>query len=185
MADIDYKKLFEHMHPDFFEKEYIRNIPEGEIYSEMVLKPDSFDPGIYGKKFAGNITFGVYDGDLNRLHDAVEKVIPHWIPFFTEYSEVYCGYVDGLVASFCMIEDMGTYEENGVTYKIGGPGCVGTLPEYRNLGIGLTMVRDVTNIFKERGYDLSYIHYTGVPQWYAKLGYRTVLTWDSRTILTC
>ncbi|MCR5685677.1 MAG: GNAT family N-acetyltransferase [Lachnospiraceae bacterium] len=183
MAEINYKSLFEHMHPDFFEKEHIRNIPGGEVYSEMVLDPSSFDSGIYGKQFADNITFGKYNGDLTELHDAVEKVIPHWIPFFTEASEVYCGYVDGHIASFCMIEDMGTYEENGVTCKIGGPGCVGTLPEFRNLGIGLSMVRDVTQIFKKRGYDLSYIHYTGVPQWYAKLGYKTVLTWDRKGIL--
>ena len=36
---------------------------------------------------------------------------------------------------------------------------------------------------KEEGYDLSYIHYTGVAPWYAKLGYRTILKWDRHGIL--
>ena len=67
--------------------------------------------------------------------------------------------------------------------KIGGPGCVGTVPEYRRQGIGLRLVQLATGILKDQGYDLSYIHYTAVAPWYAKLGYQTVLKWNGRGFL--
>ena len=72
---------------------------------------------------------------------------------------------------------MGEYNVNGRTLKVGGPGCVGTVPEFRRKGIGLTMVAKVTEIFADEGFDVSYIHYTGVADWYAKLGYRTFAKW--------
>jgi len=36
---------------------------------------------------------------------------------------------------------------------------------------------------KEMGYDYSYIHYTGVANWYAKLGYRTEIIWNKHGII--
>ena len=41
-----------------------------------------------------------------------------------------------------------------------------------------------TEILKNEGYDLSYIHYTGVADWYARLGYQSILQWTSQGILT-
>ena len=79
---------------------------------------------------------------------------------------------------------MGVHGVNGREYKIGGPGCVGTLPEFRNKGIGLTMVRNVTQILKAEGYDYSYIHFTGIAQWYEKLGYKTCVRWNKNGIKT-
>ncbi|MBO7531565.1 MAG: hypothetical protein J6T50_07145, partial [Lachnospiraceae bacterium] len=67
-------------------------------------------------------------------------------------------------------------------WKIGGPGCVGTVPEYRDRGIGLTMVRNVTQILRDELYDYSYIHYTYETGWYSKLGYTTFLTWTGSGI---
>ncbi len=67
--------------------------------------------------------------------------------------------------------------------KVGGPGCVGTIPEYRDKGIGLTMVKHVTRILKEEGYDYSYIHYTSEASWYEKLGYKTSIRWNRKGIL--
>ena len=61
--------------------------------------------------------------------------------------------------------------------------CVGTVPEYRRQGIGLKMVQNVTQILKEKGYALGYIHYTGVGHWYAKLGYQTLVKWNSGGII--
>ena len=78
---------------------------------------------------------------------------------------------------------MGEHELDGKLIKIGGPGCVGTVFGYRRQGIGLKMVQDVTRILKDEGYDISYIHYTGVAHWYAKLGYQSILKWDRHGIL--
>lgn len=175
-----YEDLFLEIHPGFFARDYIRNIPAGEIASEQLLRLQEFAPERYEKHFPDDVTFGYYEGGLEELREIVGKVIPHWPQIFNENSRVYCGYVDGKVVSFCMIEDFGEHEINGVKCRIGGPGCVGTLEEYRDRGIGLTMVKHVTQILREELYDYSYIHYTYEPQWYAKLGYKTVLRWSGR-----
>ena len=184
MADRkDYEALFREMHPGFFEKEQIRSMNEEWTCEEMVLRLDEFDPNAYEKTFDSSVSFGFFRGGLDELHASVEQVVPAWLPLYDEKSRVYCGFVNGKIASFCMIENMGEHLLDGQMLKIGGPGCVGTVPEYRNKGIGLMMVKDVTQILKEEGYDLSYIHYTGVAPWYHKLGYRTVLKWNKHGIL--
>lgn len=179
----DYEVLFREMHPGFFEKEHIRSLDGEWTYDEMILRLEAFDPEVYRKSFDSSVSFGFFEGGLKELHAEVEKVIPSWVPLYDGKSRVYCGFVDGRIASFCMIEDMGKHILDGQAVKIGGPGCVGTVPEFRNRGIGLVMVRDVTQILKEEGYDFSYIHYTGVAPWYRKLGYRTVLKWNKHGIL--
>ncbi len=188
MADIDdesqtvtfeqYVSLFNEMHPGYFERDYVRSVPDDEPASEMLLKLRDFDPGAYEKAFGDNVTFGFYDGDPEVLKEAVRAVVPHWVEFFNEDSRVYCGYVNNEIASFCMIENFGEHTVNGMKWKIGGPGCVGTVPEYRDRGIGLTMVKNVTQILLEEQYDYSYIHYTYETGWYSKLGYKTFLTWS-------
>ena len=183
MADRkDYEALFHEMHPGFFEKENIRTMNEEWTYEEMILRLDEFDPEAYRKTFDGSVSFGLYTGGPGELHTAVEKVIPQWVPLYNGESRVYCGFIDGRIASFCMIEDMGEHMLGGQPVKIGGPGCVGTVPEYRNRGVALMMVKNVTQILKDEGYDISYIHYTGVAPWYSKLGYRTILKWNRHGI---
>lgn len=169
--------LFNRMHPGFFEQEHIQSMSEDWIFDEMMLKLDEFDKHRYEKTLDASVTFGFFEGNRAELLNAVEQVEPGWVQFFAGESRVFCGYLDGKVVSFCIVENMGTYSINGKTLKIGGPGCVGTLPEYRDKGIGLMMVKKATQILKDEGYDYSYIHYTYVAQWYEKLGYKTVLKW--------
>ena len=78
---------------------------------------------------------------------------------------------------------MGTYNINGREIKTGGPGTVGTLSEYRNRGIGLTTVKNVTQILKEEGFDYSCIHFTGISEWYNKLGYKTSIKWNKNGVI--
>ena len=125
------------------------------------------------------ITFGLYTGDLAPLHDAVRLVDADWVQYFDGKAPVFCAFDGGQVVSFCIVDDMGVHEG----LHIGGPGCVGTVPAYRRLGIGLKMVLLATAMLKAQGYDLSYIHYTQVGRWYARLGYETVLRWNSAGIL--
>ena len=175
--------LFNSMHPDFFEQEYIQNLSEDWTFDEMFLRLDEFDMHKYEKSLDTSITFGFFEGNRKELLEVVEQVDSDWVEFFTGEGRVLCGYLDGKVVSFCHVENIGTYNINGQTLKIGGPGCVGTLPEYRDRGIGLTMVKKATQILKDEGYDYSYIHYTYVAQWYAKLGYETILQWNKNGIL--
>ena len=175
-----YEDLFLEMKPGFFERDYVRAVPENEPASEMLLCLANFDENRYVKSFGDEISFGYYRGDMNTLKTDVARVEAHWVQFFDENSKVYCGFIDGKVASFCIVEDFGVYTVNGSKWKIGGPGCVGTLPESRNRGIGLSMVKNVTKILKEESYDYSYIHYTYVSDWYEKLGYKTFVRWNGK-----
>ena len=44
------------------------------------------------------------------------------------------------------------------------------------------MIKHVTQILKDEGYDYSYIHYTGVASWYEKLGYKTSIKWNKNGV---
>ena len=175
--------LLDCLYPDFFEREMIKNLPSEWICDEMILDLNEFDENLYSKNFDDNISFGIYEGNLEKLKESVGKVVEYWTQLYNGKHRAYCGYVDGKVASFCLIEDMGIHNINGRTIKVGGPGCVGTLPEYREKGIGLTMVKNVTRILKEEGYDYSYIHFTGVHSWYSKLGYKSSVKWNKNGVL--
>lgn len=179
----DYISLFDSIYPNFFEMENIRNLPEEWVCDEMILLLNEFDLHKYDKNLEDNISFGFYEGDLDDLRKKVEKVVQYWAQSHNGMHRMYCGFIDGKVVSFCLVEDKGTHNIGGRELKIGGPGCVGTLPEYRNKGIGLTMVKHVTQILKQEGYDYSYIHFTGVAPWYEKLGYKTSVKWRKNGIV--
>lgn len=179
----DYISLFNSIHPNFFESENIRNLPDDEVYEEMFLPLNEFDINIYDKDLDDSITFGFYDGNIEELKKEIAKVDRSWVQFYNENLRIYCGYIDGKVASFCIVGDDGLHNVYGCELKIGGPGCVGTLPEYRHNGVGLTMIKQVTQILKEEGYDYSYIHYTGVAPWYEKLGYKTSIKWNKNGVM--
>ena len=183
MTKQDYILLFDSMHKDFFEGESVKSLSEGEVFEEMLLPLKEFDPDIYNKKLPENISFGFYEGDISEIKKSIKKVSADWVQFFNKDSRIFCGYIDGKAASFCLVDDMGEHIVKGQRLKIGGPGCVGTVPEYRNSGIGLTMVKLVTEILKNEGYDYSYIHYTAVAEWYAKLGYTTIFKWNKNGII--
>ncbi|SDB63952.1 GNAT family N-acetyltransferase [Butyrivibrio sp. INlla16] len=56
----------------------------------------------------------------------------------------FCAFDKDEVVAFCILSDFGTKDN----LKIGGPGCVGTIPKYREKGIGLEMVRRATVLLK-------------------------------------
>lgn len=179
----DFILLFDRMHPNFFKSEEIRGLPEDEIFEEMLLPLDEFDINIYDKKFGDNVSFGLFNGGFSELKKAVGRVDGDWVQFFNEDDRIYCGYIDGKVASFCIIDDKGIFGINGRNIRVGASGCVGTLPEYRDKGIGLTMVKNATQILKDEGFDYGYIHFTYVAKWYEKLGYKTVLRWNRNGVI--
>lgn len=177
MTKQDAIALFHSMHPNFFGQESIKRLSEEQSYAEMLLRLEEFDVNMYNKELEKEIIFEFFEEEHHKLLKAVEQVDPDWVEFFAEEDRVLCGFYKDQIASFCIVAPMGTHEVNGQIFKIGGPGCVGTLPKYRNKGIGLMMVKKATQILKDEGYDYSYIHYTGVEPWYEKLGYETILKW--------
>lgn len=175
---MNYAEMFQALQPGFFEKEYIRTLPEDEIYVEQVIDLHTWQEG-EPVDCPAHITFGFYQGDIEALQSAVREVEDDWAQWFGKGDHVYCAFDGDKVVSFCILDGFGEYEG----LKVGAPGCVGTVPSYRKQGIGLRMVQKATAILKERGYDVSWIHYTAVGHWYAKLGYKTVVRWNCKGIV--
>ena len=175
---MNYAEMFAALQPGFFEKAYIRTLPEDEIYVEQVIDLHTWQEGA-PVECPGHITFGYYQGDIETLQAAVREVEDDWVQWFGKGDHVYCAFDGDKVVSFCLLDAFGEYA--GV--RVGAPGCVGTIPAYRRHGIGLRMVQKATAILQEQGYDLSWIHYTAVGHWYARLGYETVVRWNCKGII--
>lgn len=176
---MNYAELFNSLYPGFFMEESIRVMPGDWIFTELVMDLRGDLPNVMRPHCPDGITFGEYHGELAALHDAVHQVDEEWVQYFTEGCRYYCAFDGESIVAFCNLADMGRFQ--GV--HIGGPGCVGTIPEYRGQGIGLEMVRLATEALRQDGFDLAWIHYTHLAHWYMKLGYRPVLQWNSCGIL--
>lgn len=177
MTNFDGPDLFAHLFPGFFEDPGIRALPAGETFVEMILPLR--EGALCSAPRPDGITFGIYDGGLAPLLEAVRQVEPDWVQYFGNGDRVLCGFDGTKPVSFCLLSDFGRYRG----LRVGGPGCVGTLPGYRGRGIGLSMVAEATALLEAEGFDLSYIHYTHLEHWYAKLGYCTILRWDRQGIV--
>lgn len=177
---MDYIGLFESMHPGFFETADIKGIPEDQIFAELIMDLRKVTPKPVPYRCPGNISFGIYRGDIEKVREAVCRVDEKWVQFYDKKSRVFCAFDRDVIVSFCILED---WDIQGGCH-IGGPGCVGTVPEYRKKGIGLEMVRRATNVLIDEGFDLSWIHYTHLRHWYEKLGYQTVLRWNCRGFIS-
>lgn len=121
------------------------------------------------------VTFDYYKGSLEELHEAVSKVEEDWVQFFNEGDCFYCGFLDGKIVSLCMLGFDDDWVISDGRMRVGSVGCVGTVPEYREKGIGLAMVAHGTQLLKEAGCDKSFIHYTALDKWYGRLGYETCM----------
>ncbi len=151
---------------DFFEKRgYILDDMVADMCGEAgELKLDMPLPA--------GVEFGNEPGGSERLKAAVSSVDEDWVQYFGE-GEIFCAYSGGEIASFCTIEDDVTCIFSDGKTRMGSIGCVGTVPEFRRRGIGLAMVAEASRELLRRGCGKIFIHYTGVYDWYARIGYRT------------
>ena len=129
-------------------------------------------------KFRGHLIaeYGWYKGDMDTLRKAVAKVDENWVQYYDGSGLVYTATVNGEIASFCLVSTDVTNYLSGAYGRVGMPGCVGTVPEYRDRGIAIEMIARVTQYLKESGMDISFIFFTGVADWYRKLGYEIFMT---------
>lgn len=157
---MNYESLFSQLHPDFFSPGHLDYLDDEDAYEELVLNSGDKDfvktevpvtSDILDSDVRSEVTFGFINTSdenmMSRLQSAVAAVDEDWIQYFKNKSASYfCGFSGGEIASFCITGGMGRCEWEGKTLKIGGPGCVGTVPEYRRRGIGLRMVQLATEI---------------------------------------
>ena len=157
----------------FFEKKGFSTVGGCD---EMLMKLDlfSFDEN----KFRGHLCaeFGWYNGDMETIIKAVAEVEEGWIKFFDAGRHIYVATVESEIACFCLVDiDVNNYLSDAYG-RVGMPGCVGTVPKFRNRGIAIEMIAKVTQYLKDIGMDISFIYFTGVAEWYKKLGYETFMT---------
>lgn len=152
----------------FFEK---HGYTFGENIAEMC--GDAGQLQLTGKLPEG-VSFGFADGGSERLREAVAAVDEDWVQYFGG-GEIFCGFVGADIASFCIVEDDVTCVFSDAESRVGSIGCVGTVPQFRKRGIGLSMVSLASQELLKRGCNRIFIHYTGVYDWYARLGYKTQL----------
>lgn len=86
---------------------------------------------------------------------------------------MFFGYMGEKPVSFCVVNVNADCILSAPGVKVGAIGCVGTVPQYREAGIGLRMVDLTTLYLKNEGCDKAYISYTHIDKWYEKLGYQT------------
>ena len=172
----DYIEIFDKLNPGFFDREYLKDMKEDRIFAELVMDLKKELPVTDPVPCPEGIVFKYFDGNIDVLKKAVFEVDEDWVQYFNEGGSYFCAYDSETIASFCFLGEMGRFGE----LRIGGPGCVGTVPKYRKQGIGLRMVQAGTEILKRDGIDLSWIHFTHLEKWYMKLGYEPVLHWNCK-----
>lgn len=121
------------------------------------------------------ITYDFLTGRHDELIKAVAEVDEDWIQYFEEGCNAYCGFKNGEIACFCLVDFDAECILSDESSKIVSIGCVGTVPKYRRNGYGLKMVDYATAISKEKGCNKGFIHQTHLESWYGKLGYKTVI----------
>lgn len=150
-------------------------VSEGQC-DEMTQYLSDFNISDYDFRSYDNVHYDWYRGDEQKLLDAVADVAGDWVQYFRGNKNVYCGFCGDDVACFCIIDNNMECMLSDGENTVGAVGCVGTVHKFRKRGIGIKMVALATDILKNRGAEQSFIHYTGVADWYAKIGYKTLMT---------
>ena len=119
------------------------------------------------------VTYGFYNGPVEKIQAVVEQVDDTWVQYFQEDTPIFCAYLEGELVSFCIVGPNDDCPMALPGVRVGSIGCVGTLPQHRGRKIGLRMVDLATVYLREQGYHKGHIGYTGIDHWYAKLGYKT------------
>ena len=170
---MDHRAVFNALFPRFFSDDGIRALEKDHVFTELALDLRKYTPRPPVPCPEG-VAFRAYDGDMALLRAAVRKVDGDWAQYFDGSGRYFTAHEGGRIVSFCVLDEMGRCGD----MRIGGPGCVGTVPECRGKGTGLRLVQLATEKLQSEGFDLSWIHYTHLETWYARLGYEPVLRWN-------
>lgn len=95
------------------------------------------------------------------LYSDYPRVKPEFFPMIVEQS------TDRIASSVMLIP--WTYSICGVEVKVAELGMVGTLPEFRGLGLSSLLTRHFMDLAEEEGFQLSHIQ--GIPGFYRRYGY--------------
>lgn len=159
----------------FFEK---RGYQGEEITVNMAAKLADFDASKLDIYPAPDYIRFRYEKpeEHEKLLKAIESVEPNWVQYFSKPSPksriktlIADDIRNGAIAGFVTTEpNAATFEHDGLI--TGSMGCVGVVPEYRRLGIGLRMVADGMQKLKEQRDQAVELTYIVLTDWYSRLG---------------
>ena len=159
----------------FFEK---RGYQGEEITVNMAAKLADFDASKLDIYPAPDYIRFRYEKpeEHEKLLKAIESVEPNWVQYFSKPSPksriktlIAEDIRNGAIAGFVTTEpNAATFEHDGLI--TGSMGCVGVVPEYRRLGIGLRMVADGMQKLKEQRDQAVELTYIVLTDWYSRLG---------------
>lgn len=159
----------------FFEK---RGYQGEEITVNMAAKLADFDASKLDIYPAPDYIRFRYEKpeEHEKLLKAIESVEPNWVQYFSKPSPksriktlIAEDIRNGAIAGFVTTEpNAATFEHDGLI--TGSMGCVGVVPEYRRLGIGLRMVADGMQKLKEQRDQAVELTYIVLTDWYLRLG---------------
>ncbi len=114
---MNYKRLFDSMHPGFFAEPDIKNMPEDRIFAELIMDLRETGPKPAPYSCPDDIKFGVYNGGIEKIREAAAQVETDWVRFFCEGCRFFCAFDRDTIAAFCILEDWGMLDG----LHIGGP----------------------------------------------------------------
>lgn len=109
--------------------------------------------------------------ELCDVRVAVAQTEPYWVRFYAGDISVFVAEFEGEIVGFVLLLSDMCFATNFLG-RVGGLGCLGVVPKWREKGIGLRLAAHATQALLERGMDWSYLGYTWLEDWYGRLGYR-------------
>lgn len=77
--NMNYLKMFNNMHPGFFDDLGIKGMPKDWVFSELIMDLRNDSPLEVVLPCPEDITFGEYKGDISKLKKSVYEVDEDWV----------------------------------------------------------------------------------------------------------
>jgi beta-N-acetylhexosaminidase len=158
--------------------------PELERAFDLLLDLDGYaTPAWVYERFAAVALAA--PGDADAVLGFERALFPLWAPHFER--AIHAGALDdvllarddgGRIVGTALVLDPRAPWRNPFVWDrllgelTGGPGTVGVAPDARDRGVGLALAARATELLRERGLHRSYVGWTWLVDWYAKLGYQ-------------
>ncbi len=154
---------------EFFEK---HGYNSDFVSVNMNLDTEKFDINSLDIPVPENVTYRyARESEHDKVIEAVKKVVPDWVQYYENTEDkILIALCDGEIAAFELINEYGGIFTKG-NIKHGCIGCVGTVPQFRNRGIGLYMTAVGADLLKTEGCDSIQLLYVERVKWYGKIGF--------------
>ncbi|SHE66860.1 N-acetylglutamate synthase, GNAT family [Caldanaerobius fijiensis DSM 17918] len=148
---------------------------------DMVMELNNYSTPQYVYDRIKNLGIQIREADISDVSgilDFERTNFPNWYIYYKDLCDngdvekIHIAIYDQEIVGAVILIDKGITWEDYFGKKTGGIGCIGVAENYRNKGIGLALAARITESLKIKGFDISYVGYTWLDEWYGKLGYK-------------